>query len=73
MKSPKERIEEFTRRYEELANELEVDFVSYPMFVPDGTPGGFRIVMRSHPVDAKGDGVKSPFIETDDKPTEEAS
>jgi len=51
--------------YEALIEEHDVDVVTFPTFIPDGSPGGFRIIMQSQPVDLKGNGVKSPFVASD--------
>lgn len=56
------RTKEFSERYGKLVEELEIDYASYPSFVPDGQ-GGFKIVIQSVPVDVKGRGTPSPFIE----------
>jgi len=57
-----ERVKEFLEKYGKLVEEMGVDFANYPMFVP-GPNGRFEVIIQSTPIDIKGDGVKSPFIE----------
>lgn len=57
----KQRVDVFYKEYGDLVIKHNVDFASYPVFVPDGE-GGFKIVVQSTPVDIKDRPVKSPFI-----------
>lgn len=45
-----ERIKKFTEEYGKLVKEYEVDYATYPVFVPDGQ-GGFKVVVQASPVD----------------------
>ena len=56
------RTKDFVEKYGKLVEECQVDFASYPSFVPNGR-GGFEIVIQSVPVDVKDRPVASPFIE----------
>lgn len=58
----KDRIAAFTKDYGKLVEKHKIDFANFPMFVPDGTPGGFRVIVQSMPVDITQQAVKSPFI-----------
>lgn len=49
--SKERKIEEFLNDYRNLVKKHGVDFATFPMFVPDGTEGGFKIVCQSTPVD----------------------
>lgn len=63
----KEKAQKFLDAYGELVKEHQIDFATYPMFVPDGQ-GGFKIIVQSTPVDIskKPEGsVESPFIATE--------
>ncbi len=55
------RAEVFVKEYGDLVEKHKIDFVNFPMFVPDGQ-GGFRIVIQNQPVDTTGQPVKSPFM-----------
>lgn len=46
------RVGDFLQRYKALIDELQVDFVSYPMFQPNDK-GTYDIVIQTHPVDRK--------------------
>lgn len=56
-----ERVQIFFLEYGELVKKHDIDFATYPMFVPDNN-GGFRIVCQNTPVDIKGQPIKSPFV-----------
>lgn len=57
----KEKGEAFLKEYGELVGKHQVDFATYPVFVPDGQ-GGFKIVVQSTPIDISNMPTKSPFI-----------
>lgn len=40
----------FMKEYGELVEKHQVDFATYPVFIPDGQ-GGFKIVVQSTPID----------------------
>lgn len=62
----KERAEAFLKEYKELVDKHKVDFVTYPVYMPDGQ-GGFKTMIQSTPVDTSATYVKSPFIPGDNK------
>ncbi len=48
-----ERVEKgtaFMKEYGELVEKHQIDFATYPVFIPDGQ-GGFKIVVQSTPID----------------------
>lgn len=45
-----EKINKFLEGYKRLVDEHNVDFITIPMFIPDGQ-GGFRIVVQSQAID----------------------
>ena len=63
-----DRIKLFLKEYEELTVKHKVDFINFPMWVPeqksDQSPGqgGWRLVIQTQPVDTTDQPVKSPFI-----------
>lgn len=57
----KERVQDFLTKYGELVKETNIDFASYPVFVPDGQ-GGFKVIVQNTPVDISNQPKKSPFI-----------
>lgn len=57
----KKRIDAFVKDYGELVDKHQIDFVNYPMFVPDGQ-NGFKIIVQNQPVDIKNLPTKSPFV-----------
>lgn len=57
----KEKGEAFLKEYGELVAKHQIDFATYPMFIPDGQ-GGFKIVVQSTPIDISQQPKKSPFI-----------
>ena len=46
----KEKGAAFLKEYGELVEKHQVDFATYPVFIPDGQ-GGFKIVVQSTPID----------------------
>ena len=46
----KEKGTAFMKEYGELVEKHQVDFATYPVFIPDGQ-GGFKIVVQSTPID----------------------
>ena len=46
----REKGEAFLKAYGELVEKHQVDFATYPVFVPDGQ-AGFKIVVQSTPID----------------------
>lgn len=56
------RIKAFVDEYGELVKKHDVDFATYPVFVPDGQ-GGFKIVCQTTPVDMSNRPKPSPLIQ----------
>lgn len=56
-----QRVESFLKEYGELVKKHNVDFATYPVFVPDGQ-GGFKVVVQNTPVDMTAMPQKSPFV-----------
>lgn len=59
-----QRAEGFIKEYGELVAKHNIDFATYPMFVPDGA-GAFKIVCQNTPVDITNQPTKSPFMATE--------
>jgi hypothetical protein len=57
----------FLKEYGELVEKHQMDFATYPVFVPDGQ-GGFKIVIQNTPVDMSNHPKKSPFIASEATP-----
>ncbi len=47
----KEKGAAFMKEYGELVAKHQIDFASYPVFIPSGKPGIFEISVQSTPVD----------------------
>lgn len=56
-----ERIQAFLAAYGALVKEHDIDFASYPVYIPDGA-GGFKTIVQNTPVDIKNQPKKSPFM-----------
>ena len=55
------RVEEFYKEYGKLVEKYQVDFASYPLWVPSGQgDGSFKCVVQSVPVDIANTPRKSP-------------
>jgi hypothetical protein len=59
-----EKGTQFLKEYGELVEKYQMDFATYPMFIPDGE-GSFKIVVQSTPVDISNQSKKSPFVATE--------
>lgn len=46
------RADSFLKEYGELVEKYNIDFATYPVFVPDGN-GGFRVIVQNTPVDIR--------------------
>jgi hypothetical protein len=56
------QINDFIKAYGELVKLHKVDFLSYPMFQPDGN-GNWTVVVQTQAVLSKEEeGIKSPFV-----------
>lgn len=44
-----EKADAFVKDYRELVAKHEVDFATYPVYVPDGT-GAFKVIIQNTPV-----------------------
>lgn len=62
-KNPEERISEFMHRYGELKNELKVDMLAYPIYIPSKEGNTWETVIQYSPVDISKQPLKSPFNE----------
>jgi hypothetical protein len=62
-----EKGTQFLKEYSELVEKYQMDFATYPMFIPTGpeNPGRFEIVVQSTPVDISNQPKKSPFVATE--------
>lgn len=56
-----EKIQAFLKEYGELVEKHQIDFASYPVWVPDGT-GGFKTLVQNVPVDITNQPRKSNFV-----------
>ena len=56
----KERREKFLKAYGKLREEYQIDFASFPVWVPNDR-GSFETVMNTDAVDLKYRSVKSPI------------
>lgn len=56
-----EELQSFVKEYGELVKKHQVDFASYPVFVPDGN-GGFKVIVQNTPISTKNLPQKSPLI-----------
>lgn len=61
LKDIQERREAFLQKYKELIDEYKVDFLAYPVFIPNDR-GTFEITLRQELADTKYSPVKSPFV-----------
>lgn len=57
-----DKIDKFLEEYKDLTKRFGVDFVSYPMFVPN-SDGSFKVVIQSTPVPVKEGKPDESFIE----------
>lgn len=55
------RSEEFLKSYEALITGLQVDFASFPMFIPNDK-GSFDVFIQTKVIDRKNQPIKSPII-----------
>lgn len=56
-----ERAKAFIEEYGELVKKHQIDFGTFPSFIPDGQ-GGFKVVVNTQPIDIKDQPKKSPFV-----------
>ena len=63
-KESQDRMVKFMKAYDSLVKEYEVEFMSFPQFVPSGQHG-FNISSQLIPIDKKNRPVPSPM--SDDK------
>lgn len=58
-----ERQQAFLKEYGELVEKHNIDFATYPVFVPSQSePGAFKVVVQNTPVDISNAPKKSPFV-----------
>lgn len=64
----KENIKKFLEEYKDLTLRHQVDFATFPQFVPDGQ-GGFKITCQTMPIDMKEfNAKKEEFIQKNESP-----
>lgn len=56
-----DKLQAFVQAYGDLVKLHNVDFATYPMFEPD-EQGGFKITVKTTPVDLSTQPVKSEFM-----------
>lgn len=61
------RIKEFSEKYKELSEKLQVDLATYPQYVQLAT-GAYATVIKVMPMDLKYIPKPSPFGDTKDEP-----
>lgn len=61
LKTAEERAKDFVAEYGDLVKKHNIDFATYPMFVPDGQ-NGFKVMIQNTPVDTTPKGEPSPFV-----------
>lgn len=58
-----ERSATFIKEYSELVAKHQIDFASYPVYVPyKDVPGAFITLLQNTPIDIKNQPKKSPFV-----------
>ncbi len=57
-----EKIDAFLKEYKELTEKHKIDFVNFPMYIPDGQ-NGFKTIIQTKPVDLTKMAQPSPFME----------
>lgn len=57
----KKAIEDFIKEYGALVQKHKVDFVAYPMYVPNET-GSWELKIQNQPIYTGDQPVKSPLI-----------
>lgn len=57
----KDNSEAFLKEYGELVKKYEMDFVTFPMYEPNGN-GKWELTVKTQLVTTKGQPVKSPFV-----------
>ena len=62
LKTADERAKEFIKEYGELVKKHNIDFATFPQWVPDGQ-GGFRTIVQNQPIDMLKQPVPSNFVE----------
>lgn len=62
LKTPEERGQELIKRHGENVKELNMDFATFPQWVPDGQ-GGFRTIIQTQAIDVTPKAVPSNFVE----------
>jgi len=56
-----DRVKAFVEDYGKLVEKHQIDYATYPVFVPDGQQG-FRVIIQNTPVDISKQPKKSPFV-----------
>ncbi len=60
-KTAEDRAKDFIKEYGELVQKHQIDFATFPTFVPNGK-GGFEITVQSRPIDITPQPVPSPLV-----------
>ncbi len=58
----KERTEAFLKEYGELRDRHKMDFIAYPVFVPNQERNTFELMIQPQVVDIGEQPIKSPFV-----------
>jgi hypothetical protein len=63
-KTPEDRAKDFIKEYGELVQKHQIDFATYPQWVPDGQ-GGFKTIIQNQAMDVtpKEESIPTPFVE----------
>jgi hypothetical protein len=62
LKTPEERGQDFIKEYGELVQKHQIDFATFPTFIPDGQ-GTFKVSIQNRPMDITPQAQPSPFVE----------
>lgn len=55
-----DKVNAFVGEYGALVKKHQIDFATFPQFIPDGQ-GGFKVVVQNTPVDISNQPVRSPL------------
>ena len=56
------RVDAFLKEYVELTKKYEIDYASYPVYVPDGNKGKFDTLIQTVPVDMRLKKLNESFV-----------
>lgn len=60
-KTAEDRAKDFIKEYGELVQKYQIDFATFPAFVPNGK-GGFEITVQNRPMDITPKETPSPLV-----------